>query len=78
MRVKQMRILQVTREFIYLSTANKGPYTPCRAFTGLKQALQDPKVYLMAFMGCSQLLGLSFVNFFPTYVYSAFIFEFVD
>ncbi|KIP05239.1 hypothetical protein PHLGIDRAFT_25186 [Phlebiopsis gigantea 11061_1 CR5-6] len=36
------------------------------AYTGLKQALQDPKVYLLAFMGCSQLLGLSFVNFFPT------------
>ncbi|KIP05237.1 hypothetical protein PHLGIDRAFT_74563 [Phlebiopsis gigantea 11061_1 CR5-6] len=36
------------------------------AFTGMKQALQDPKVYLLTFMGCAQLLGLSFVNFFPT------------
>lgn len=40
----------------------------CSAFTGLKQALQDPKVYIMAVMTCAQLLGLSFVNFFPTYV----------
>jgi len=36
------------------------------AFTGLKQALQDPKVYILAVMTCAQLLGLSFVNFFPT------------
>lgn len=36
------------------------------AFTGLKQALRDPKVYILAVMTCAQLLGLSFVNFFPT------------
>ncbi|KAJ3554618.1 hypothetical protein NM688_g3016 [Phlebia brevispora] len=33
---------------------------------GLKEALKDPKVYIFAIMTCSQLLGLSFVNFFPT------------
>lgn len=36
------------------------------ALAGLKQALQDPKVYIFSVMTCSQLLGLSFVNFFPT------------
>ncbi|KAF7792693.1 hypothetical protein EIP86_003791 [Pleurotus ostreatoroseus] len=33
---------------------------------GVKLALKDPKVYIFSVMGCSQLLGLSFVNFFPT------------
>jgi len=33
---------------------------------GLRLALKDPKVSLFAIMTCSQLLGLSFVNFFPT------------
>ena len=32
-------------------------------------ALKDVKVYIFAIMTCSQLLGLSFVNFFPTYVF---------
>lgn len=36
------------------------------AFSGLIMALKDPKVPLFAIMTCSQLLGLSFVNFFPT------------
>ncbi|KAK7691722.1 hypothetical protein QCA50_005122 [Cerrena zonata] len=36
------------------------------AFTGLVQAIKDPKVPIFAVMACSQLLGLSFVNFFPT------------
>ncbi|KDQ55121.1 hypothetical protein JAAARDRAFT_71439 [Jaapia argillacea MUCL 33604] len=36
------------------------------AFHGLKLALKDPKVPIMMVMTCSQLLGLSFVNFFPT------------
>ncbi|KAI0753050.1 MFS general substrate transporter [Daedaleopsis nitida] len=36
------------------------------AFTGLIMALKDPKVPIFALMTCSQLLGLSFVNFFPT------------
>ena len=37
-----------------------------RAFKGLIMALKDPKVPLLALMGCAQLLGLGFVNFFPT------------
>ncbi|CEL60056.1 putative transporter C1683,12 OS=Schizosaccharomyces pombe (strain 972 / ATCC 24843) GN=SPBC1683.12 PE=3 SV=1 [Rhizoctonia solani AG-1 IB] len=36
------------------------------AFAGLKMAIKDPKVPILALMTCSQLLGLSFVNFFPT------------
>ena len=32
-------------------------------------ALKDPKVPIFAVMTCSQLLGLSFVNFFPTYAF---------
>ncbi|KAH0829188.1 major facilitator superfamily domain-containing protein [Lanmaoa asiatica] len=35
-------------------------------FEGLKLALKDPKVPVFMLMCCSQLLGLSFVNFFPT------------
>ena len=31
-------------------------------------AIKDPKVPLFAIMTCAQLLGFSFVNFFPTYV----------
>ena len=31
-------------------------------------AITDPKVLLFMIMTCSQLLGLSFVNFFPTWV----------
>lgn len=36
------------------------------ATVGLMMALKDPKVSIMAVMCCSQLLGLGFVNFFPT------------
>ncbi|QRV93560.1 major facilitator superfamily transporter [Ceratobasidium sp. AG-Ba] len=36
------------------------------AFSGLMMALKDPKVPIFAVLACSQLLGLSFVNFFPT------------
>ncbi|KAJ1299809.1 hypothetical protein OPQ81_000708 [Rhizoctonia solani] len=36
------------------------------AYSGLIMALKDPKVPILAIMNCSQLLGLSFVNFFPT------------
>ncbi|KAF9565579.1 MFS general substrate transporter [Agrocybe pediades] len=33
---------------------------------GLKLALQDPKVYIFALMNCAQLLGIGYINFFPT------------
>ncbi|KAI0918954.1 hypothetical protein AcV5_002000 [Taiwanofungus camphoratus] len=36
------------------------------AMVGLKLALKDPKVAIFAIMNCSQLLGLGFINFFPT------------
>ncbi|KIK51602.1 hypothetical protein GYMLUDRAFT_265734 [Collybiopsis luxurians FD-317 M1] len=35
-------------------------------FRGLVMALQDPKVWLFSIMNMAQLLGLSFINFFPT------------
>ncbi|KAF9228382.1 MFS general substrate transporter [Gyrodon lividus] len=35
-------------------------------FGGLLMAIKDPKVPIFMLMCCSQLLGLSFVNFFPT------------
>ncbi|KZT23600.1 MFS general substrate transporter [Neolentinus lepideus HHB14362 ss-1] len=33
---------------------------------GIRLAFLDPKVYIFALMACSQLLALSYVNFFPT------------
>ncbi|KAG1900982.1 major facilitator superfamily domain-containing protein [Suillus fuscotomentosus] len=35
-------------------------------YDGLWMALKDPKTIIFMFMGCSQLLGLSYINFFPT------------
>jgi len=35
-------------------------------FDGFKLAISDVKVWIFMLMGCSQLLGLSFINFFPT------------
>ena len=40
----------------------------CRAWRGLKLALQDPKVYIFALYDFCALLGLGFVQFFPTSV----------
>ncbi|KDQ55118.1 hypothetical protein JAAARDRAFT_60080 [Jaapia argillacea MUCL 33604] len=36
------------------------------AWTGFRLAITDPKVPVFMLLSCSQLLGLSFVNFFPT------------
>ncbi|KAI0321484.1 MFS general substrate transporter [Amylostereum chailletii] len=36
------------------------------AWSGFMLAIKDPKVPILALMTCAQLLGLSFVNFFPT------------
>ncbi|KIJ65884.1 hypothetical protein HYDPIDRAFT_109951 [Hydnomerulius pinastri MD-312] len=35
-------------------------------FDGFKLAIRDPKVWVFMIMSCSQLLGLSYINFFPT------------
>ena len=35
-------------------------------YDGLVMAIKDPKTTIFMFMGCSQLLGLSYINFFPT------------
>ena len=42
--------------------------TTYRAWRGLKLALQDPKVYIFALYDFCVLLGLGFVQFFPTSV----------
>ena len=39
---------------------------------GLKLACLDIKVPIFALMSAFQLLGLSFVNFFPTYVVASY------
>lgn len=36
------------------------------AWHGLKLAVNDPKVWVFSLMNCVQLLGLGFINFFPT------------
>lgn len=38
----------------------------CRVLSGFVEAIKDPKVLILALASCSQLLGSSFVNFFPT------------
>ncbi|KAG2122964.1 major facilitator superfamily domain-containing protein [Suillus cothurnatus] len=35
-------------------------------YDGLVLAIKDPKTIIFMFMACSQLLGLSYINFFPT------------
>ncbi|KAG1742533.1 major facilitator superfamily domain-containing protein [Suillus lakei] len=35
-------------------------------YDGLWLAIKDPKTIIFMFMACSQLLGLSYINFFPT------------
>ena len=42
--------------------------TTDRAWRGLKLALQDPKVYMFALYCFTDILGLGFINFFPTSV----------
>lgn len=37
-----------------------------RPLKGLLMAIKDPKVWIFSIMNTAQLLGLSFVNFFPT------------
>ena len=48
--------------------------TTYRAWRGLKLALQDPKVYVFALYDFCALLGLGFVQFFPTSVMVIFTF----
>jgi len=37
-----------------------------RMWSGFRMAMTDVKVYIFAMLSLAQLLGLSFVNFFPT------------
>ena len=43
-----------------------------RAWRGLKLALQDPKVYMLALFAFTDILGLGFIQFFPTSVMTTF------
>ena len=64
---KQMKIPLLSRTRLKLQTFDRHQLIRlCSAFTGLIMALKDPKVSILAVMGCAQLLGLGFVNFFPT------------
>ena len=64
-----------TDSYVSLHTFPCGfsPDPSCSAFSGLIMALKDPMVSIFAVMTCSQLLGLGFVNFFPTCVLSIFV-----
>ena len=42
--------------------------TTYRPWRGLKLALQDPKVYIFSLGNFSEVIGLGFLNFFPTSV----------
>jgi len=66
MQARQMKTTLVIRMLClshnFLPLPNKHP----RAWQGLVLALSDPKVYVFALMTFTELLGLSFGNFFPT------------
>ena len=61
-------IRRCTFHYPFRTTANSGNgfYS---ALSGLVMALKDPKTAIFAVMGCSQLLGLGFINFFPTFAF---------
>jgi hypothetical protein len=44
-----------------------------RPMAGFMMAIRDPIVSLFALMTVFQILGLSFANFFPTYVPNLFV-----
>ena len=67
--MKQMRTPNRTRMFALLVLGcSVFDIRLNRFFSGLGQALSDIKVYLFALMCFTQLLGMSFQSFFPTYV----------
>jgi len=64
MQEKQTKIMHRTRR--YFSYSIDQILIALSPLQGLKMAIMDPIVVLFAIMTISQLLGLSFVNFFPT------------
>ncbi|OJT01933.1 hypothetical protein TRAPUB_7577 [Trametes pubescens] len=66
MPVKQTQTSRQTRGSPSLHPYLRSAHRVCSALGGLIMALKDPKVPIFAVMTCSQLLGLGFVNFFPT------------
>jgi hypothetical protein len=49
--------------------------TTYRPWRGLKLALQDPKVYIFTLFCFTDMLGLGFINFFPTSVMATSFFR---
>ena len=49
------------------SSSNIDLCTTHRAWSGLKLALQDPKVYIFSLFHITMTLGHGFINFFPTW-----------
>lgn len=68
MLAKQTKMSRTNREQILYLSKKSSSLKRVSATVGLMMALKDPKVSIMAVMCCSQLLGLGFVNFFPTCV----------
>lgn len=85
LRLAQVRLAEEAGEADRDTAADSYVEKPCiidfnsslfvySAWVGLKMAIKDPKVPIFMIMTCSQLLGLSFVNFFPTYDWGSFFF----
>jgi len=49
-----------------LSIMHGGLLNSSSIIKGFKMAIKDPKVLIFMLMCCSELFGLSFINFFPT------------
>ncbi|KAI9459753.1 major facilitator superfamily domain-containing protein [Boletus coccyginus] len=58
-RLVQVRLAEDTGE------ADKNP-SEATIFDGFKLAIRDVKVWVFMLMACCQILGMSFINFFPT------------
>ena len=66
MLVRQTKIARENRRSDSLLTSTSELKRTVRMWEGLKLACKDIKVLIFALMASTQLLGLSFVNFFPT------------
>ena len=66
MWVRLIRITRKTRAQTIFWVGKPKSSALYRQLHGLKLAIKDPKVFLFAIMTTSQLLGLSFVQYFPT------------
>ena len=51
----------------FLRCSARWPALANRIFDGFKLAIRDIKIWIFMIMNCSLLLGMSFINFFPTW-----------